>query len=109
MVKQITIQMLQGSSLTINTTPTIRGLLIPEISAANFIVYKGANTVLSKTLGSGVSFLNGTLSVDLEPEDTLDLLGSYYYEIVLQTSPVSKTYFAAKGIFDIIATLGRID
>lgn len=105
-MRPVTVQMLQGSDLDLVLTPTVGGEVLSSIDSALFMVYKNDTVFMQKSLGENITFLLGEIIIQINPEDTTPLLGSYKYEVLIEVG--GERYFAAYGIFDVVQTKARI-
>lgn len=60
---------------------TIAGETIAVVRDAKFALFRGPDKELELTLNAGIRYINGTLYVELDETDTVDLIQGYQYEL----------------------------
>jgi len=98
----------QASDVYIKILASIDSQPVTNVAAAKYIVFSREEAILlEKTLGSGIVFEPGIITVHLTDQDT-DLLGPgrFSHELAIRDSDGNDT-FLLKGNFKIIKTLVR--
>lgn len=108
-MRQKIIQLPQGQTLDVVFTPTIEGVPLSSLNAAIFLVYTfSGTTVLTKSLGNGITFEDGIVKIALDSQDTLNFSGSHKFDCLLGVTAEGPELFPMRGIFDVLPTKARI-
>jgi hypothetical protein len=87
----------QASDCKISVSHYVNNVLLGAISQAKYQIFdKNDVPVVTKTLGSGISFLNGVTTISLSDSDTLNLVGSYRHECLVR-DPMGQDIFILKS------------
>ena len=101
------VSVLKQASTYILTFPvTIDESEVTSIDDALFEIYQKGEMVKSIRMGSGMSFSEGSISIYMTSQDTVDFSGVYLYELWVAID--GNNYFVSEGILTFPTTKGRI-
>lgn len=83
------------------------GAPVSSLANATFTAYKKGVAVVDLSLGNGLAFADSTITVTLTNAITVDLVGSYYCELWVQTDD-GKKVLAYKDTLNFGPTKKRI-
>jgi hypothetical protein len=98
----------QATDFTIGITTSIDGVPLSSVSQAKYCLYGARNVkVLEKTLGDGITFADGKITVTFTEADTFNLEGSYTQECLVRNA-AGTDVLALKGSIQINKILTRL-
>jgi hypothetical protein len=87
----------QASDCKISISHYVNNVLLGNISQAKYQIFdKNDVALVTKTLGSGITFAAGVTTVSLSDTDTLNLAGSYRHECIVR-DPSGQDSFILKA------------
>lgn len=102
------IEFKQGASGVLNILHDVDNVAITGITAAKYELYGRTGTVLlTKTLGSGIAFVEGKIQIALTEDDTAELSGSYTHECVARDN-ANRVIYPLKGEIKFDSTKPRL-
>lgn len=89
----------QAEDFTLRLSSTIDGEPLKAIQKAEAALYSKGVKVVSKTLGSGIEFIEPTLIVHFNESDTANLSGLHQIECVVRDIAGNDTFILKTTIF----------
>lgn len=98
----------QATDAVLELYPLLDGKPPANISAATYVIYNRAKTILLTKSFSQMNYLNGKLTISLSEIDTADLVGTLTHECVARTSDGVDFYPLTAKPISFTTTIARI-
>jgi len=98
----------QGTSGIVSILHEVDNVAITGIVAAKYSMYGSAgNVLLTKTLGSGIEFVDGKIKISFSEDDTKELSGKFTHECLVIDS-LNRPLFVLTGTIRFTPTRARL-
>lgn len=108
MSTEINIEVNQAADTYLVINHEVNGSPLPPLSAAKYIVFdRQGNRLITKTLGDGLDYSVGVVTVHITDEDSLELQGNFKHECVVRDMS-DNDIFILTGKIKFKSTTARI-